>query len=129
VADFSTRTWPGASADITTPAQLEAAVQTNSAVIFAAPLAASALNPPTSSASGQWSSTGHYIQTRPVGVAGAVILATLRNDSGLSRSTVVIGYDLTVVAPLIEEVPGHAVYYSLTGTPGAWNRIETLSNN
>src|SRR6266705_1949606 len=40
-SDFSTRVWAGASADITTAAALNAAVQTNSAVLLSAPLAAS----------------------------------------------------------------------------------------
>src|SRR6266705_1215895 len=70
--DFSTRVWAGASADITTAAALNAAVQTNSAVLLSAPLPASAGNPPAASGTCPWSSTGHYVQTRPVGVAGSL---------------------------------------------------------
>jgi len=129
VTDFSSRLWSGAATDIQSAAALDTAVQTNSASLFNVALTSATGNPPAQQTGpGQWASTGLYIQTRPTGVAGTIILATLVNNSGSNRTTVIVDYDFTVVAPVAEEVKGHLVYYSMTGQPNSWVQIASISN-
>ena len=56
-------------------------------------------------------------------------MARLENDSGVARTSVDISYDLLNQGPVVEEVPGHLVYYSLSGTPSQWQLIPGLSTN
>jgi len=129
VTDFSSRTWSGGAADFLTAAAMDTAVKTNSASLFNVALTASTANPPAAlNGPAQWSSTGFYIQTRPTGIAGTMILATLVNNSGASRNAVTVDYDFTVVAPVAEEIKGHLVYYSMTGQPNSWVQISSISN-
>src|SRR5258708_26133560 len=66
VTVFSSRTWAGASADLTNAASLNVAVQTNSASLFNGALTSSTCNPPPQQTGpSHWSSTGLYIQTLP----------------------------------------------------------------
>jgi len=127
--DFSSRTWSGAVTDFQSAAALDAAVQTNSASLFNVALIPVAADPPTAQTGpAEWSSTGFYILTRPTAEAGKIIMATLVNNSGSSQNAVILDYDLTVVAPVTEEIKGHLVYYSLTGQPTTWVQIASISN-
>jgi hypothetical protein len=56
-------------------------------------------------------------------------MATLRNDSGATRTTLGISYDLKVEQAVTEEVPGHLVYYSVSGAPSTWRQIPGISGN
>ena len=91
--------------------------------------------PPSTYAGGfRYNTTGLYLQSRPttgaapVGPnAASLLLARLQNDSGATVNSLVIAYDLAEFDTLAGEIPGHYVYFSLTGAPGSWQPITTLS--
>ena len=128
-ADWSTRSMGGASTTfsstntITTIPALDAAINgsTNAASTITAALTTSAANPPGTAATAQWSSTGFYIQTDPTGNAATLLMATLTNTTGSAVSTLNVTYNLaTGVTPTREELPGHRLYYNITGAAGSW---------
>jgi Immunoglobulin I-set domain len=86
-------------------------------------LAGATGTPPAAGGSALWASDGHYLITRPTGVEGEVIMAHLRNDSGATKTGLMLDYDLTVEIPVVEEVLGHLVYYSFSGAPGSWQPV------
>jgi hypothetical protein len=129
VQQWSTRTWYGSASDITDMAALDTAARTNVAALIDSPIPSATGNPPVAATAGTvWASDGHYLQTRPAGVAYAGLMATLMNTSGSAVSGLGINYTLTVVSPVVEEVKGHLVYYSLTGAADSWIQIPELSN-
>src|SRR5207247_1473214 len=71
------------------------------------------------------------LQTVPSTGAGIVLIATLRNATGVEQKDVTISYDFGELhAPgttVVEEVWGHRVYWSLSGQPGTWNLMPSLS--
>jgi hypothetical protein len=93
------------------------------------PLAAAAGAPPGIAGAAQWASQGQYLITRPTGTEGCAILASLRNDSGQTRTSLGISYDFKAEAQTVEEVLGHLVYYSLSGAPSSWQPIPGISND
>lgn len=126
VANWSTRSIPGASADFnSTPpgagiTALDAAVQTNTAALINAAVPSVAVDPPATAATAQHSTSG-YLQTRPTGNAATLLMAKLTNTSGLNLSNLTIRYTLTVPVPAAaEESPGQRVYYSLSGLANSW---------
>lgn len=124
---WSQRSTPGGGADILTTAEMDAQIQTNSASLITAQLVSSAGDPPTATANGMWASAGRYILTRVTGNRFAVLMATLRNNTGSNLSSVRLSYDLTLRLPVTEEIPGNSVYFSITGAAGTWQRLDTLS--
>ena len=55
-------------------------------------------------------------------------MATLTNSTGSAVSTLNVTYDLaTGVTPLHEEVPGHRLYYSISGAAGSWVAVGNYS--
>ena len=85
--------------------------------------------PPAAGGAAQWASAGRYLITRPTSVLGSLIMARLQNDSGATRTALDISYNLTVQNPVTEEVPGHLVYYSLSGSPSSWRQIPGISGS
>lgn len=126
-ADWSTFTITGAAADIGTPAQLDAAVELVPASSITTALTSDTANPPAAGAVAVWSSTGGYVQTRPTSVGAILMMCTLVNNIGTTAGSVTLSYDFAQVAPLLEEIDGHRVYYSLTGAAGSWTNIPALS--
>ena len=118
---------PSSAASIITGAGLDAAVQTNTAASINAVLGTNSIIPPSPLATAQWNSTGYYLQTRPVGNSATLLMATLRNDTGSDASDVTVSYTLGALVAagsgILEQVPGHRAYYSLTGTTGSWVHI------
>jgi len=112
---------------ISSGAQLDNAVQTNAAARVSAALPTSSAVPPAASGNAQWNSTGHYLQTRANGNWYTLLMASLRNDTGSNIAFLSINYDLAALvaagASIVEEVPGHRVYYSFTGGTGTWVHI------
>src|SRR5262249_48204200 len=92
-------------------------------------LVADAGNPPSAQARATWSSTGLYLQTRPTGVRAIFLMCTLVNNLGSAASSFRIEYSLTATVASAEEVPAHAVYYSLSGLTNEWIRIPALFIN
>jgi len=118
---WSTLSIPGAASDPENVPGLDAVVQAIAASSITAAVESNAGNPPGTSANARWSSTGFYLQTLPTGNAVTFLMATLRNDTGGNISTVNINYELTVRNfPAAETIPGHRVYYSLSGAAGSW---------
>jgi hypothetical protein len=99
---------------------------------IATTLPTSATTPPSTSAAGfRYNTTLHLIQSRPTGVAGLILKATLQNDTGGSVSALTISYDFGMQSPpaSVGELPGHYVYWSLTGAPNTWTRVDALSGS
>jgi hypothetical protein len=126
--EFSTVSWPGtANGTADTPAIVNGRVQLLDASTINLPLAEAPGTPPVSAGTAQWASAGRYLITRPTATFGDLLLARLQNDSGATRTTVDISYNLTVESFLTEQIPGHLVYYSLTGAPSSWRQIPGIS--
>ena len=67
-----------------------------------------------------------FIGTTPTGVDATLTMVTLTNGTGVNLSTFNITYDLASqnAATQVEtEIPGHRVYFSLTGNANSWNPI------
>ena len=127
-ADWSTLSMAGATATITTPEQLDAAVQAVAANTVTSALAVDAVNPPALNGSAVWCSSAFFLQTRPTGNNATALMVTLVNGLGGNASSLVVSYDFTKVTPATEEVEGHRVYYSLTGAAGSWVLIPSLTS-
>jgi hypothetical protein len=130
-AEWSTRSLAGGDPSFTSPAGLDAAVATNRSSGITARLGDGlGAAAPAANASAVWTSAGGgYLQTRPTGNGATLLMATLRNDSGGDASALDLSYDLlTGGTALVEQVPGHRVYYSLTGASNSWAVITELSD-
>jgi uncharacterized lipoprotein YmbA len=131
---WTTLTNTGLSTDIQDAGALDATVQTNTASAITRQLGRSATVSPSisSSAIARWNSTLHAIETVATGVGYIPLLATLRNDTGANQSSLTLSYDLNELnaanTTVVEEVPGHRVYWSLTGAAQSWNGIPELSS-
>jgi hypothetical protein len=127
-ADWSTATIVGASGDVTTAAGLDAAVQSLSASGINTQISSDTGNPPAANALATWSSSGHYLQTRPTGVKMAVLMATLVNNTGTNANLILLNYDFTIATSVTEEIPGHRIFYSVTGAANSWQNISALNS-
>lgn len=126
-SSWATINMGGATADFTTLAQLNTAVETNQASLINTTLPNINSNAPAAQNTGCWDSVGQYVFTRVTGRAYAAIMATLTNISAVNYPRVMIQYDFGAAFPVTEEVPGFRVYYSLTGTPNSWSNIAEIS--
>src|SRR6185436_17386870 len=59
--------------------------------------------------------------------AAILMLTTLQNDSGSDLSEMQVAFDMTVIEPLVGELPGHRVYFSVSGAAGSWQLIPEIS--
>lgn len=115
----------GANGAAATAPALVALVNTNSVTIITALLGTSGGNPPTANALCRRNDALNVLQTVPTGTAYNILLAALQNDTGSSQNTVTINYLLgdVTTGTTTEEIPGHLVFWSLTGAPGSWTEI------
>lgn len=120
----------GTDHQYTTEALQDAAVQTFAASGIAAQVGNNTGTPPLATARlAQWSSVGLYLQTRPTGNGMILLMATLQNDSGGTVTAMTINYDLAIaVAPAGEVIPGHRVYYNLSGAANNWIPLGDFGN-
>lgn len=128
VLDWSTKSVPGGGLSITTPADLDIAVQTNSAADITNELVIVTL--PIGLGRAQWSSSGRYLATRPAGNAYTLVMATITNSTGGNLSSLYVSFDFNVPTPMSGEDPGLAgfrTYYSLTGTAYSWVLLPELT--
>jgi hypothetical protein len=99
--------------------------------LFATALPTSGTVPPSGQFAARRNTALNAIQTVPAGSSYVPLMATLQNNSEAARSFIVIGYDLLInnaaAAVVVEEIPGHAAYFSLTGQPGSWQPIPSVS--
>jgi len=136
VGDWSTASvGPSASGSITNNAQLDAAVNTNTASRFNGTLGTETAVPPlriAANGAARWNSAGHWLQTRPTGNSYLGLMATLTNNSGGALASIGLSYDfgtyVTNGSTIIEEVPGHRVYYNLDGTTNNWQEISAFDS-
>jgi hypothetical protein len=140
LGEWSTRDPGGASGDITnfvtvpTPGLigLDERVNTNSVTLTFTNLnSQGAVLPaiPAANRVGVYATAGHYIMTRPTGPGYGVLMGTFQNNSGSAQPQIVITYTLTANSQVAEEIPGHGVYYSLSGAAGSWIRIPGISGD
>jgi hypothetical protein len=127
VTSWSFRSTPGGAGDITTPAGMDAEVQTNSAALINTALVSTAGDPPAASANGVWGSQTRNILTRMTGNRFTLMMATLRNNTGSNLASVQISYSLTLRLPVTEQIQGNSVYYSITGGAGTWQKLDAIS--
>ncbi len=106
---------------------MDAQVQTFSASTINGTLVSAVGSPPNAATSALWASDGHYIVTRVTGNRFTLLMATLRNNSGSNLPSVTVSYNLTTQNPVTEQILGHSVYYSLSGTAGTWQKIAAFS--
>ena len=137
VTEWSTRSIAGGSGDITTVAAMDAdIIATIDATTVNNALPTASNFPVTQNALARWNDntsgsfpSGGLLQTRPTGVRYAILMATLRNDSGNTLANLDVAYDGRQYnnIPVNESVPGHRVYFSLSGAPGSWTAVPGLS--
>ena len=130
VADgWSTLSVGTAAGTYTNAAALDTAVKTLNATSITTPLGSSATLPPSQNAIARWNSAGLYLQTRPTANDYLVLMATLQNNVGgdVSDITVTYNWNQRNNNPVNEDIPGHRVFYSLTGAPGTWVLIPEFS--
>jgi len=130
--DWSTASIAGGAGDITTTVALDADVNASiEAANIATVLGTSGTQPLSANALARRNTGGNYLQTCPTGVKYNVLMATLQNNSGGDLVGAAISYDLglsnAVGTTLVEEIPGHRVYFSRSGAPGTWVLSSGLS--
>jgi hypothetical protein len=127
VSQWSTRTLSGAGNTLGNESQLDDAVQANAASQVNSGLTTAAGSPPAASGTALWGSATRNLITRPTGNAATLLMATLRNDSGSNVSHITLTYTQSVQSVITEELPGHVLYFSLTGAAGSWQKVPALS--
>jgi len=125
--DWTTLSVGGGSGDITTAAGLDDEVQNTSIASITVAVASDPGNPPAAGGNATWSSAGLYLQTRPTGNRATMLMCRLTNGLSVEASAVTILYDYSKTDTVTEEVDMHRVLYSLTGAPGSWTLIPSLS--
>ncbi len=109
----------------------EAVIANTDATAVTTELGSSATAPvPSANAIARWNSTLLLVQSRPTENAYNILMATLQNDTGIDVTTLNITYDWGQknTSTPTEQIPGHRVFYSTTGTPGSWVLIPELSS-
>jgi len=127
---WSTRAVGSSHFDFTNSAMIDAAVQTNTAASITSALVATAgTTVPAANGLAIWASdpSRANIMTRPTGNGMTLLMATLRNNSGSNLTQIAVSYNLTIEANIVEELPAHNVYWSLTGAAGSWQKIAGLT--
>ncbi len=133
VTEFATAVLNGAAATYTTGGALDTGVNTVAATSnFFKVLPTSGTVPPSAFSGGmRFNTAGLYLQSRPttdVTNAAGLLMATLQNDSGAPISTLNVSYTFAFFNLTVEEIVGFHAYWSLTGLPGSWTLIPTLSD-
>ncbi len=136
--DWSTLVNGGAAADLADAAGLDGAAQTNVASAISTVLVTTATTAPAISPANvaRWNSSVLAVQTVATSVGYVSLMATLQNDTGANHSVLSLSYDLTEnhatgganANAVVEEIPGHRVYFSLSGAAGSWQVIPEISS-
>ena len=126
--NFSTLSIAGDSASIETVAAMDASVVTNAASAINTALGSSATVPPSANGLARHNTTLFLLQTHPTGNAYTLMLMTMANAACGTINQFTLNYDFGVAnTPAPELVPGHRVFFSVTGTPGSWQFVPSLS--
>lgn len=127
-ADFSTLSVAGAAGDIETVAALDAAVVMTDASTVTTALGSSATVPPSANAVFRHNTTLLLLQSHPTGNNYNLMLMKMVNAAGGTITSFTLRYDFGVAnTPAAELVPGHRVFFSVTGAPGSWQFLPSLS--
>jgi hypothetical protein len=132
-ADFSTLSVAGGAGDIETVAAFDAAILTTDAATVTTALGTSATVTPAISTSGvaRHNTTLLLLQTRPTGNAYILMMATMVNAAGGTISSFTLSYDFVLnfdpAGSPADTIPGQRVFFSVTGAPGSWIALPTLS--
>src|SRR4051812_23445409 len=123
----------GAGNTYLSPAALNTAATNMAASAINGALGSSTTVPPSANAIARWNGGAanclFVIQSRPTGNAATYTKATLRNDTGGNVSALIVRYDFAVQSPAALETPGFYVYWSLSGNPGTWTKIDEFSGH
>jgi lysophospholipase L1-like esterase len=125
--EWATLSIAGAPTDTYSP---DAAVNASvSAISVAARTVSDGGNPPEANASAVWSSSGLYLQTRPTGNLGTVLMGRFVNNTGTNATQITLSYWFTIAdSGTAEEAgAGTRVYFSLTGAPNSWTNVPALN--
>jgi hypothetical protein len=127
-SQFTYRSIAGGGNTFVDAAGVDAGVATNSASAITTALTTDTANPPGTSGNGRYNSTLDLIQTRPTGNGATIIMGTFSNGTPAEITEMTLGYDFNSFSPLSGHLPGHRVYYSLTGLENSWVPIPGLSD-
>ena len=130
-AEWSTRSIGLASGDYSGPSAamaLDAAVQIVAASDITNVVSSNSGNPPGTAATAVWSSSGRYLQTRAGANGATLLMVTLSNAAAVDFWAFDVQYDLAnPITPFGEEVAGHRIYYSMSGSPTSWVALTNVS--
>jgi len=123
--NWSTLSIPGATADANTDAGLDAKVVTIAPTSIVNQLA-SLTGTPAIVAEAKYFSDAKNVATPPTGNFANALMATLTNGAGGPATGLSLNYDLGLVnnnVTTADEIPGHRIYYNLTGNATDWKGV------
>ncbi len=135
VTEWATMSMPGANSDIQTypDADMDLAMSaTPPAYVTGGAITTtqinSALGSKTNSATSTlayWRSGQKSLCTQPTGNSMTLLMGKFQNTSGGTITDLAVSYTLTLVSVggVADEIKGHRIYYSKTGTAGSWTVV------
>lgn len=126
-SEWATWSISGGSADIQSPAALDAEVQVLSAADVTNTLAVTRTVPPATAQRARWNEILQLLQTKLDGTRYIAFMATLQNLSGTDLTQLQVRCEVTSDRLITEEVPGYRVYFSQSGAVGSWQVVPDLS--
>jgi len=129
--NWSTLSIPGATADANTDAGLDAKVVTIAPSSIVNQLA-SLTGTPAIVAEAKYFSDAKNVATPPTGNFANALMATLTNGAGGTATGLNLTYDLGLVnnnVTTADEIPGHRIYYNLTGNAADWKGVADRGYN
>ncbi len=132
-SSWSTKSLPGSATAPESDSTLDQFVNgsTNAASGITAQVDNTTGDPPGTSATARWTSSG-YLITRPTGNAVTLLMAALTNVASATVNSFRVKYDYTqkLNNPVANEVvKGHRVYYNLSGAAGQWIPLGDLGDS
>ncbi len=128
---------PNSGTAVTTGADLDSAVQTNTAPSIVATATTSPVGSavtadagatPATSGTPRWNSTVQALATRPTGDSYNLLMGQFRNDSGGCVNEITISFEMNSYNAASAELPGWHVFYSMSGEAGSWQKIDAFSD-
>ena len=135
VTEWATMSVPGLNSDIQTypDADMDLAMSaTPPSYVTGGAITAtqinSALGTKTTSATSSrayWRSVQNSLCTQPTGNSMTLLMGTFQNTSGGTITDLAVSYTLTLagVGGVADEIKGHRIYFSKTGTAGSWTVV------
>jgi len=123
--NWSTFSIPGATADSNTDAGSDAKIITIAPTSVANQLAP-LTGTPVIVQEAKYYSDAQNVGTAPTGNFGNLLMATLTNGAGGAATGLNVKYDLGLAnanVTTLDEIPGHRLYYNLTGLAADWKAV------